>query len=108
MKVTSKMIEKVKELATDIYREYEYIGIRVQDETPFELGNLDHVSHVWVDGEDTGEELGGACVIRGDRAELAKSYFGDYVAIIGGNSAEYGEDDGELIISDPVVLEVLA
>lgn len=108
MKVTTEMIEKVKEMAADIYREYEYIGIRIQDETPFELGNLDHVSHVWVDGDDTGEELGGVCVIKGDRAELAKSYFGDYVAIIGGNNAEYGEDNGELIISDPVVLEVLA
>lgn len=108
MKVTSEIIEKVKEMAADTYREYEYIGIRVQDETPFELGEMDHVSHVWVDGDDTGEELGGVCAIRGDRAELAKSYYGDYVAIIGGNKAEYGEDDGELIITDPVVLEVLA
>lgn len=107
MKVTDEMISKAKELYSDIYREYEYIGIRVQ-EVPFELGEMAHKSHVWIDGDDTGEELDGVCVLRGDYAHLAKNYYGDHVAIIAGNSAETGEDNGEIIISDPVVLEVLA
>lgn len=108
MVITTEMINRVKEMAADIYREYEYIGLRVQDDVPFELGDLVHHSHVWDDGDDTGIELDGVCVLRADYAHLANNYFGDHVAIIGGNFVEYGEDVGELIISDPVVLEVLA
>lgn len=108
MKVTKGMIARVKEIAADPYREYEHIGIRVQDEHQFELGVLNHVSNIWEDGDDTGVELPGVCVIRADRAELANTYYGDHVAIIGGNHIEYGEDDGELIICDPVVLEVIS
>lgn len=108
MKITNEMISRAKEIAADPYREYEYIGVRVQDEHAFKLGPIDHISHIWYDNDDTGEELSGVCVIRADRAELASIYYGDHIAIIGGNHIEYGEDDGELIISDPVVLEVLA
>lgn len=108
MKVTSEMVSRAKEIASDPYREFEHIGIRVQDDYTFELGMLNHVSHIWDDGDDTGEELPGVCVIRADRAELANTYYGDHIAIIGGNHIEYGEDDGELIVSDPVVIEVLA
>ena len=107
MKVTQEMISKVKEMASDPYREYEYIGIRVQ-EVPFELGEMTHRSHVWDDGDDTGLELDGICALRGEYADLAASYYGDHIAIVAGNSIEYGEDKGEIIISDAVVLEVLA
>ena len=41
-------------------------------------------------------------------AELAKGYFGDHIAIIGGNNMEYGEDLGEIIIKNAEVMEVLA
>ncbi len=107
MKLAQEMIDRVKEMDTDPYREYEYIGIRVQ-EHPFEIGGLDHLSHVWVDGDDTGEELDGVCAVLGRAIHLSHQYFGDHVAIIGGNRGTYGEDPGEIIISDPVVLEVLA
>ena len=63
---------------------YEFVGIRTQEET-FELGSIEHVSSVWDDGEETGETLTGIC----------------------GNSAEYGADEGELIIEDAVVVEIL-
>lgn len=106
--VTKKMIERAKDMATDPYRDYEYIGIRVQDGVPFDLGEMSHISHIWDDGDDTGEELPGVCVIDGRKAEYSVLYSGDHVAIIGGNHAEYGEDPGEIIISDPVVLAVLA
>lgn len=107
MKVTEEMISMVKELASDPYREYEYIGIRVQ-EVPFEVGEMSHLSHIWDDGEDTGVELSGICALSGEYAHRASSYYGDHIAIVAGNSAEYGEDIGEIIISDAVVLEVLA
>lgn len=107
MKITSKMIERTKELADELFYDYEVVGIRVQ-EVPFELGDMEHRSYVWVDGDETDEELNGVCVIKAEFAELASIYFGDHVAVIAGNSYSYGEDDGEIIIEDPVVVEVLA
>lgn len=35
-------------------------------------------------------------------------YYGDYVAVIAGNSWDYGEDSGEIVIHDPIVIEILA
>lgn len=105
--VTLEMIEKVKEMASDPYREYEYIGIRIQDDIPFKLGKMSHNSHIWNDGDDTGEELPGICVIDGHKAHLITSYYGNHAAIICGDHAEYGEDKGELIISDPIVITIL-
>ena len=107
MKVTEEMIEKVKAMAADPYREYEYIGIRVQ-EVPFGLGEMTHLSHIWDDGNDTGVELNGVSVLLGAYADLAKQYYGDHVAIVAGNCGEYGEDKGEIVISDATVIEILA
>lgn len=39
---------------------------------------------------------------------FAPEYYGDRAAIVAGNSYEYGEDDGEIIIADPVVIEIIA
>ena len=86
---------------------YEYIGVRVQ-ENEFTKGEILDNSFVWVDGEITDEELDGTCAVKLEDAELAKGYFGDHVAIIGGDYMEYGQDLGEIIIRDAEVLEVLA
>lgn len=107
MKVTDEMIRRVKELADELFYDYEIVGIRVQD-VPFSLGKMEHRSHALIEGEDTGIELPGVSVIRSDEAELAKDYFGDYVAVVAGNSYTYGEDPGEIVIADAVVVEVLA
>ena len=57
-----EMIEKAREIVEEMELDskYGYIGIRVQEE-PFELGEMDHVSHVWDNGDDTGVELSGVC-----------------------------------------------
>lgn len=112
MKLTQDMIDRIKTRAQDLLDEYEYVGLRVQEE-PFELGALDHVSHIWVDGDDTGEELDGVCVLTltseiFDWTKLAGAYFGSHAAIIGGFRASYGEDLGEIIIEDPEVTEIIA
>lgn len=113
---TQEMVKRLKETAEDLFYDYEYIGIRVQTEV-FEIGEIDHVSHVWVDGIETEEELDGICVIdykaidrvcKGMQSLGCGGYYGDHVAIIAGNHATYGEDDGEIIISDPAVVAVLA
>lgn len=106
-KLTTDMITRAKAVASDWDREYEYIGIRVQEQ-PFELGKLDHVSHRWDNGDDTGEELNGISTIDANKADLACIYYGNYIALIGGDSIEYGEDYGEIVIRDPVVIEILA
>ena len=106
MKLTNDLIEKAKELAEKLSDEYEYIGFRVQD-VPFVLGNLDHLSHIWIDGEETDEELSGVCVTDVNSEAFKPmdnfEYFGEFAAIVVGNDALYGEDAGELIIRDAVV-----
>lgn len=108
MKLDASLMNKINAAVEEYDWDYEYIGVRVQDE-PFEAGEIDHASHVWVNGEETEEELNGICAKNArNYFDDGTVYFGDHVAIICGNRAEFGEDDGELIISDPVVVEVLA
>lgn len=95
-------INEIKENA-----EYEYIGVRVQ-ENEFKVGEILDNSFVWVDGEMTDEELDGTCAVKLEDAQLANGYFGNHVAIIGSDSMEYGQDLGEIILRDAEVLEVLA
>ena len=99
------IISRIEEIE-DTY-DYTYIGIRVSD-SEFTEGEILDNSFVWIDGEMTDEELNGTCAIMLKDAKLANSYFGDHVAIIGSDSMEYGQDLGEIILSDAEVLEVIA
>lgn len=106
--MTNEMIQRAKEVAEDLFFDYEVIGIRFQSEA-FELGAISHHSHVWVDGEDTCEELDGICVQKIETiGKYNNEYFGDHIAIIAGNEYSYGEDAGEVIINDAIVVEILA
>lgn len=109
-------VEELKGLAEKYTDRYQYVGVRTQEE-PFELGEIDHVSSVWVDGDETTSELNGlsatdihssALRMHTDCDPRYGFYFGDHKAIIAGDFAEYGEDLGEIIISDPVVVEIVA
>jgi hypothetical protein len=103
----------------DIIRgeEYEYYGIRwIHDSDPVSVGDSLPNSYRWEDGESTGEELNGTSAIEctADDAErgliqIKDSYAskGDQIVLIGGNSREWGEDDGEILIKDAVVLAVV-
>lgn len=110
MKLTKEMIEDLKTKAEAFSFEYDAIGIRFQ-EVPFSIGKMDHVSHVWDDGDDTGEELNGVCAIKYTKlAEVMRygvEYPGDHIAIIGSDYCEGGEDIGEIIIRDAEVLEII-
>lgn len=99
------IINRIEEIREN--SEYEYIGVRVQ-ENEFTKGEILDNSFVWVDGEMTDEELDGTCAVKLEDVKLANGYFGDHVAIIGGDYMEYGQDLGEIIIRDAEVLEVLA
>jgi hypothetical protein len=107
--LTNEMKEKIMAIAEEYEMDYEYIGIRFQEQE-FELGELDHASSVWVDGEETDEEMDGVSVIDVRKLGVLSGsnfYDGDHIAVIGGNSATYGEDLGELVIEDPVVIEII-
>lgn len=107
MKMTAELIEKIRELKNEYSWDYEQVCIRVQD-IPFELGEMDHQSSVWVDDNETDEHLDGVCTLSVEYAQNADFYFGDHLAIVAGNEYSYGQDPGEVIICDPVVLEILA
>lgn len=107
MKMTAELIEKIRELENEYSWDYEQVCIRVQ-EVPFELGEMEHQSSVWVDGDETDEQLDGISTLSVKYAQNAEFYFGDHLAIVAGNEYSYGQDAGEVIIRDPVVLEILA
>ena len=108
MKLTNEIIEQVKKIAEENDMDYECIAIRVQ-EVPFELGEMSHVSHRWDDGDDTGEELDGVSgtKVSSIKANASTTYYGKYLAVIAGNCYTYGEDAGEVVISDPQVIAII-
>lgn len=110
MRLAPDMIQRVEDIASSALYEYEAVGVRVQD-VPFAPGPMAHRSHVWDNGDDTGEELPGVSAMRWDSIDAAQRngyYYGDHVAVIASNSWDYGEDAGEIVIHDPIVIEILA
>lgn len=111
----AELKEKVQSILNKLEDEgkfFDRIGIRTQC-VPFELGAIDHISHRWDDGYDTGEELPGLCVtglfdaderVVEEHLNGQYSATGEYTAIIGGDFAEYGEDLGELILDNAEVI----
>ena len=106
-------IADIKEMINENDWDFDYdkIGIRIQEQS-FELGEIDHVSHIWVDGEDTGDELNGISVIDinspiANDMISGHGYFGNHIALIGGDLDEYGEDSGELVLKNAVVLNII-
>lgn len=90
MKMAAETIANIKKIAEDMNLSdpYESVGIRVQEQE-FEAGKIDHGSHVWDDGDDTGVELDGICAC--ELSHLGDSqYFGNHAAIICGNSVSWG------------------
>lgn len=101
------IIDRIEEIKDEC--EYEYIGVRIQEDE-FTEGEILDNSYVWDDGEWTDEELDGTCAVNLDDAKLTltNGYFGEHVAIIAGDHCEWGQDCGEIIIREAIVIEVLA
>ena len=105
--------------------EFGYYGIR-KDDMQYKVGGVCDNSHSWTeyDPEDGSEvvdgmglwdngELDGTCAI-GVTADTIKSvmeqskeYYGKNLYLIASNSKEMGEDAGEYIMSDAVVLAII-
>lgn len=103
--------------------EYECYGLRIDDNSAYRVGDICKNSHQWWqdDPEDGSEyvkemecwdggELPGTCaieIIDGNIDQALKdvcTYFGDNLYLIAGNIFEGGNDIGEVIISDAIVL----
>lgn len=128
--MTTQEIKKIIEES-----EYEYIGIRA-DDYEYEIGDICNNSHqlfqdpdfdeygelIYPAVEDTESpyygfydagELDGTCAIRINAEQIEKaleeikSYYGKHIYIIAGDSAEYGNDEDEIVICDAKVLGVV-
>jgi hypothetical protein len=109
-------IAEIIKAAESYKQDYEIVAIRTQ-EIPFELGETSHLSKVWVDGTETDECLDGISGTHIDSRSVRMHssehnawsgyYYGDYTAIICGNEYTIGEDDGEVVIMDAVVVKIL-
>lgn len=127
-------IEEIKRIIEE--EGFEHFGIRA-DDMEYKVGDICENSHQLFqdpefdeDGEliypevddadspyygffDAGE-LNGTCAIRvnensiNEALEAVKIYSGKHIYLLGGNSIECGNDDGEIIISDAEVLGVIA
>lgn len=102
--------EEINRIAAEIENlrgEYdaEYVwGVRF-DAPGLEVGHTFDASRVWVDGEPTDEYLPGTCVV--PSTHLHKRCVLDYPGtayIVCGNLAAYGEDCGEVILTDCEVM----
>lgn len=94
----------------DLTDAYGFIGIRVQEETyGLTVGDtVAHNSKVWVDGDETDEELDGVSAMNINALDAVQGYyFGACVLILGSNYAGYGEDAGEIIMRDAKVLAII-
>ncbi len=110
---------------------YEYIGIRhLAEDEHYSIGDICRDSYDWdcdmdCSTYDTDEpiSLGGTCAYNtriqagwDEKEEIIEKltralresscYYGQTV-IIAGDKAEYGNDEGEIIISDAIVIEIL-
>jgi len=104
----SKMIEIASEHMNADYG-FDYIGVRAQEEPATVGETMSHKSLVWVDGEETDEELNGVSAIKLNLCKPQRDlygYPGNWILVLGSNGIEYGEDEGEIIMEKPVVLAV--
>ena len=106
---------RIREIAAGITEDYDYDCVALRVVAPGDAGYDAQVgeslppSYRWEDGERTDDTLSGTCGLdishcRAARPDRGIGYSGDRVLVIAGNAVEYGEDDGELIIPNAVVV----
>jgi hypothetical protein len=90
--------------------EYDYVGFRVEmSPISYKIGDIiTKRSRVWVDNEPTNEYLSGVCAVNSEKINLTGyGYEGDTILILGSNNAEGGNDLGEMVLIEPVVLDII-
>ncbi len=116
--VNSNEIKQIAQNVIERGYSHEYIGLRVQESTyGLNIGDeIMHKSNHWYDGEMLPETINGICAVSANQAVKHNLGFGAYegnvVLVIGSNSAEFGDDDGEIIMRQscgqyPVILDII-
>lgn len=112
--VNNKQIRQLAEQLKQKEYDFEYIGIRVQEE----IGNskigyiVRHKSNVWDDGNMLRKKLNGVCAIDINNAKMLSNvdyngYMGNIILVLGCNEVEYGEDAGEIIMQHAKILDII-
>jgi hypothetical protein len=107
-------VKQIKEIANELkVKGYKHVGIRVQEgDCGAVVGQVvGHCSNIWVDGEMQEGKLNGLCAVKAKKYSINtvdkfSGYEGNTVLILGSQKATKGYDEGEIIMSEPVVLEV--
>lgn len=92
---------------------YEFYGLRITGEA-LPVGEIAPESRVWIDGEITDELLDGTSAVKVtassiDRAmRMLSIYPGAHLSLLGSFAMTYGEDDGEIVMREAVVLASIA
>ena len=90
--------------------DYDYVGFRVVNKNNelYKVGDVARRSRIWVDNEPTNEYLSGTCAVSSEKINLTGyGYIGDTILVLGSNNAEGGNDPGEIVMIDPIVLDVV-
>jgi len=102
----------LEEIGEEVFNHY---GLRVtgkdNDDYNASIGDILEPSHVWIDGDWTEDILDGTSAIdwnyKFKSVPKYLSYYGDRVFLLGSNQVQGGEDIGETIMTDAVVLMIL-
>lgn len=96
--------------------EYDFYGVRAHRSSCVPGETLGR-SRQWIDGECTDVELAGISALKiadvddiptlVERLKREYCWSDETIALVGGYSVEWGEDDGEILIKDNVCLAVL-
>ena len=108
---------EIKARAEKYMDEWAVVGIRTQDEE-FILGEIEHKSHIWYDDNMTDMQHNGiscsdaadinAVRMHADDYDPRKGYYyGEHMAIIVGTEYYMGQDEGEVVICNQIVVEIL-
>lgn len=114
----AKEINEIAKAIVNQNYDYDYIGLRVQEsDYGWTVGQMiSYQSKIWIDGEETEDEIGGICAVDAEQASSHilgfGAYTGDTIVVLASNAACRGEDDGEIILksssgSMPVVLDII-
>lgn len=108
---------EIKRIAEKYRDEWAVVGIRTQYEE-FKLGEINHKSYIWDDDEMTEEMHTGisvtnifdesnAVAMHAEDYDDRGYYHGEHIAIIVGDDYYYGQDEGEFVLQDAIVVEIL-
>ncbi len=106
--------ERMKEVASyaEKYKgEYDRIGVRVQDKVyKAKVGEpLNRKSYHWKDGNKTRKKLDGISSVDIKKAKQLRNvgYDGNVILVLGSNYGNAGEDLAEVVLREPVVLDII-